>query len=83
MVYLETVNASAYFWYPSSHGGSGNGGLEDNVTGLPGWAMADGRGAGYGMTMWAYTGGFGGLAGFFASTVFSAAFSSLDYNRYN
>lgn len=27
MVYLETVNASAYFWYPSSHGGSGNGGL--------------------------------------------------------
>ena len=50
---------------------------------LPGWAKADGRGAGYGMVGWALTGGLGGPAGFLGATVISAVFASADYAKYN
>ena len=50
---------------------------------LPGWAKADGRGAGYGMTTWALTGGLEGPVGFLAGTALGAAFSSLDHYAYS
>lgn len=75
LVYLETINSSAYFWYPIELGGSG---LGDSYRAkasngqnreLPGWVKADGRGVGYGMTGWALTGGLGGPFGFLGATV--------------
>lgn len=94
MVYAETIKASAEFWYPIDLGGSGKGysyilskSSKSTValkrTELPGWAKADGRGAGYGMAGWAMTGGLGGPVGFLGATFFSAVFSSADYAAYN
>ncbi len=96
MAFAETSKASAEYWYPTYMGGSGKGYsilLSKNIlrrssklrsrSSLPGWAKADGRGAGYGMSVWALTGGLGGPEGFLGSTVLGAVFSSADYAKYN
>lgn len=96
MAFAETSKASAEYWYPIEMGGSGKGYSvllsKSNTLGksslqlnkkLPGWAKADGRGAGYGMTGWALTGGLGGPVGFLGATLISAVFSSADYAAYN
>lgn len=51
-----------------------------NVKEPPGWAKADGRGAGYGMIAWSGSAFLGpvSIAGFIYGAVSSAVFSSLD-----
>jgi len=96
MSYAETSKASAEYWYPTDKGGTGigydilikkrkylNKSEGDVLRELPGWVKADGRGAGYGMTGWALTGGLGGPLGFLGATLVSAIFSSADYAAYN
>lgn len=73
-IYIETIKSSAYFWTPVELGGSGNGVVYAAnatcphcggriVTDTDSWIKRDGRGAGYGMTVWGLTGLWGGPVG--------------------
>ena len=73
-IYIETIKSSAYFWTPTELGGSGEGVLYSAnatcphcggriTTDTDSWIKRDGRGAGYGMTVWGLTGLWGGPVG--------------------
>mgnify|MGYP000213666319 CR=1 FL=1 len=85
--YAETLRSSAYFWYPTSTGGSAAGDAYrvyrgkdiNNVQGLPGWAKADGRSFGWGLvwgTIFSGNPGSGAAAG-----IISGVGGSLMYGR--
>ena len=85
--YAETLRSSAYFWYPTSTGGSASGDAYrvyrgdpvEDVPGLPGWAKADGRSFGWGLvwgTIYTANPGSG-----FAAGIISGVGGSLMYGR--